>query len=164
MNEYDFKTDTSETKRKFITTKIGTLIGLSIFLLGFVSIPCISQLIYGFYDHIWIKIGTVKFAWQILRSLCVFLSLASLVKIAVDEKPFSKTLTTAVWIIGGLFLLASIIIPRLPDYSFSGFAIIKYKTFILIDGWILLPGILLIILGCLIKAGFELQKETDETI
>lgn len=96
--------------------------------------------------------------------LCVFLSFISLVKIAADKKPFSKILSVAVQMIGGLFLLASVVFPRLPDYTSSGFELLSKGTFVLIDGWTLLPGLLLTILGCLINAGSKIQEEIDEII
>lgn len=164
MNEYDFKTDTSKTFKKYISTKIRVLIGISTFLLGILSILQICFLTWGFHDYIWTDIGTTNFAWHIIMALCIFFSFAALVKIAIDKKPFSKTLSITVWAIGGVFLLASVIIPRLPDYQSSGFEILSKGSFVLIDGWILLPGLLLIILGSLIKAGWEIQKEIDEII
>lgn len=36
--------------------------------------------------------------------------------------------------------------------------------FVLIDGKMLVPGILLIVLGNLVMAGFDMQKEMDEIL
>ena len=102
--------------------------------------------------------------------LCALCSFISLVKIAIDQKPFSKVLTCCIWIIGGMVTAASIVFPRLEGYQSSGFELFSgFKIFsflggsrVLIDGAILLPGLLLITLGFLIKAGFELQRDMDE--
>ncbi len=164
MNPNDFHTDTNGTHKKFFSRKLRVLIGFSIFLTGFATVGCIARLISDINTHTWAENGIMPFAWRILLLLCVFLSFISLVKIAADKKPFSKILSVAVQMIGGLFLLASVVFPRLPDYTSSGFELLSKGTFVLIDGWILLPGLLLTILGRLINAGSKIQEEIDEII
>ena len=90
-----------------------------------------------------------------------------LIRIALDlgeGKVFSRTLTICVWLIGAVITAASMGIPRLPDYQSSGFEILSHGNFVLIDGAILIPGILLAILGSLIQEGFKLQKDEEEIL
>ena len=79
-------------------------------------------------------------------------------------------LLTGIMVIAGIyytvemFVAASIVIPRLGGYQSSGFEICSYGSFVLIDGMFLLPGLLLIVLGRIIMAGFVMQKELDEIL
>ena len=88
----------------------------------------------------------------------------TLVKILVDEKPFSKTLTWCIRIMGVMFMASAVIFPRLSGFQSSGFDIFASGDFVLIDGKMLVPGILLIVLGNLVMAGFDMQKEMDEIL
>ena len=65
--------------------------------------------------------GASTFAWRVLQYLCAFSILIALIRIALSETPFSKTLTVCLWWIGGLFIAASVIFTRLPGYVTSGF-------------------------------------------
>ena len=80
------------------------------------------------------------------------------------SKPFSGTLTWCIRIIGALFVLASLVIPRLDGYQPSDFRILSSGDFVLIDGSILIFGLLLIILGNIVMAGFSMQKEMNEIL
>lgn len=100
-------------------------------------------------------------------ALILIISLVGLIRIASglgEGKVFSRTLTVCVWLIGAVITAASVGIPRLPDYQSSGFEILSHGNFVLIDGTILVPGILLVILGSLIQEGFKLQKDEEEIL
>lgn len=66
--------------------------------------------------------------------------------------------------IGVLLMAAAFLLPRLEGYRPSGFDIISSGDFVLIDGIEFLPGMLLIILSSMIKAGFAMQREIDEIL
>ena len=165
MNNNDFKTDTNYVIRKKFSNKIEILLTISIFLTGFCSIGGVSFFITAVRENSWNEIGANTFAWKSLMFLCMFCAFISLVKIfiniSIDEKPFSKTLSVCLWVIGGLFIVASVLFPRLSGYQSSGFELFSSKNFVLIDGMILVLGLLFLILGSLIQAGFEMQKEMD---
>lgn len=93
-----------------------------------------------------------------------FCCFVSLLKIALSDQPFSKSLVLCVQMIGWLFLASSVLFPRLPGYHSSGFEIFSYRSFVLIDGINLTLGILIIIFGCLIHEGLRMQKDLDEVL
>lgn len=164
MNTNDFQTNTDSGIRKTFSGRLKGLLAVSVFLTGFCSIGGTVFFIRAVRDGAWRDMGITPFAWKILIFLCMLCAFIALLRIAVEERPFSKTLSACVWLIGGLFTAASILFPRLPGYQSSGFELFSGKHFVLIDGTVLMAGILLLILGSLIKAGFEMQKEMDEIL
>lgn len=164
MEKNDFNLNSQKREMQDFNGKIGTLVSCAIFLTG---IFLVSRLWFLGRMMITGMDGSMRFtafAWQVLISASVLCCFISLVKIAVDRKPFSKVLTYCLWSVGGLFAAGAVIFPRLSDYQSSGFEIFSRGSFVLVDGMILLPGILLIIFGSLIKAGFEMQREIDEIL
>ena len=148
----DFELDTQPKKKQDFLKRIRIWIGVAIFLTGAMTIAGIDYTV----DMLFVK-GIGK---QEIASLAFVL----LIKILIDEKPFSSTLTKGIQFSGLLFVIASIVIPRLGGYQSSGFEICSYGSFVLIDGMFLLPGLLLIVLGRIIMAGFVMQKELDEIL
>lgn len=164
MPENNFKTNITKDNKKQFSSRFATLLGISIFLTGFLSIMGVYYIFHGIIVQEWTLSGFQDFAWRTLLFSSSIISFIGLVEIAVNEKPFSKILTFCVKLIGGLFTASAFLIPRLPGYSSSGFEIFSCGSFVLIDGAILIPGLLLIILGGLISEGFHMQKEIDEII
>lgn len=81
-----------------------------------------------------------------------------------DRTYFSKLLVRCVRIIGGMITASSFILPRLSGYRDSGFEIMHSGSVTLIDGSILMIGVLLLIFAGIIKEGFSMQKELDEVL
>lgn len=162
MSENSCNTNRKPKKNRTLSDGIGTLLCCSIFLTGITSIAGIYFFVESICQHTWKVIRISSFSWKVLLYLSVFCCFVSLIKIAVDGKPFSKILYACIWIIGGMFLLASVLFPRLPDYQSSGFELFSYGSFVLIDGMILLPGLLLLLLGFLIREGLLMQEEIDQ--
>lgn len=166
MSGNDFQTDIREREKIHFSSSLGTLLTVSIFLTGLFSISGIYFIGRGIYRQLWKSMGLTAFSWKVLIYICVLCCFVSLIKIAVDEKPFSGILSICVRAIGILIVAASVIFPRFSDYQSSGFEIfsIPDKNFVLIDGTILLVGILFCILAALIKEGFRMQTEIDEIL
>lgn len=164
MNENDFYTNVAVFEKKDFLKRIGWILGIAIFLTGVFSIGGISGVIWEIQNGALRGDGRAFLAREILMSVTGIIIFVSLIKIVIDEKPFSKTLTWSIRIIGILFVAASIIIPRLSGFQSSGFDIFSYGKFILIDGALLFPGLLLTILGNILMAGFEMQKDMDEIL
>ena len=82
----------------------------------------------------------------------------------MNRKPFSKLVFTCVKFNGTLFLLASILFPRLSGYHSSGFEILSTKDFVFCDGLYLMVGIIVFLWGCLIQEGFKVQSELDDVL
>ncbi|MBQ2802005.1 MAG: DUF2975 domain-containing protein [Lachnospiraceae bacterium] len=96
-----------------------------------------------------------------LSIICIFISL---IKILIDESPFSKTLSYCMRIVSVLYLAGAVLFPRLSGYEPSRLRIFSSADFVLIDGAVLMFGAILYILSMLIEEGFKLQKELDEVL
>lgn len=164
MTKNNFKTNTLQSNKKNFLNKITGIFICAVFLTGICSIAGISFFIRGISEKIWLETGLVEYVKQSTLYLCCLCIFVSLIKIAIDEKPFSNTLTCCIRMIAILFLACSVLIPRLPGYQKSCFVILSNQYFTLIDGTILLPGLLLFILSILVREGFEMQKELDEIL
>lgn len=164
MERNDFSTDTKRTgKRLFLSKMTGIFVG-AVFLTGICSVAGVFFVFRGIADKLWLDMGMASFVWKAMVYLMYLLIFVSLVKIAIDEKPFSRTLTFCIRTVAALFLLASVLIPRLSGYEPSSFRIFASGDWVLIDGFLLLPGLLLLILSYLIKEGFAMQREIDEIL
>lgn len=164
MNEYDFKTSIEKPAKFAFSKKLNILIKFSIAFTGifvFVGFVALCMMIGWFLMG---ELGTTGLFWNLLLYLVNLLCFIALIELNHRKRPFSKTLTYSIWGIGALFVISSFLFPRLPDFQGCTFELLAHGDFVLINGALLYPGLLLIILGSLIKAGFELQKETDETI
>lgn len=163
MRKNDFGVDTRSTEKRDFLKRIGVLLGLAIFLTGLCSVAGVVFLIIGVRNEGIGVLRTFEFWMREFFWLVMLPAFAALVKIALDEKPFSVTLTWSIRIIGFLFVIGAAVFPRLEGYRSSGFEILSYKG-VGFDGSFLLPGILLIILGNVIMAGFDMQREMDEIL
>lgn len=164
MKKNDFSVNTEVSPKKNFLKRTGGLFEAAIILTGICSVAGIVFPIQGIRHGIWQDIGMAAFVTHELYYLIMLLAFVMLIKIAVDEKPFSVTLTRGIRAAGILLLAASVIIPRLQGYQLFGLVIFSNGRSALIDGNLLLPGILLVILGNLVKAGFDMQKEMDEIL
>lgn len=164
MKENNFKLDTKNPAKKHFLKRIGALFSLSICLTGICGISGLAGLIYQLFPGNNAGFFTVSVAWKLLYTCIMLLTFVALIKMAIDEKPFSSTLVWTIRLSGFLFLIASFGIPRLHGYQSSGFEILSSGSFVLIDGSILIPGLLLVILASVIRAGFDMQKEMDEIL
>ena len=116
------------------------LLGLGIFLTGFTSVSAV-----------WREMGACQFAKMVVLYGCILCCFVFLLKIEINKTFFSKLLVRCIRIIGGIVTTASFVLPRLSGYEDSGFTIISYGSFTLIDGWTLMIGILLLIFAGIIS-------------
>lgn len=164
MKPNDFDTNISYKHSKTFSTRMRILLFLALLMTGLISTAGIIQIAVCLKEHIWQSTDALPFAWNSLFFLCIFCCFVSLVKIALSDQPFSKSLVLCIQMIGWLFLTSSVLFPRLPGYHSSGFDIFSYGSFFLIDGTNLTLGILIIIFGCLIHEGLRMQKDLDEVL
>ena len=164
MSQNDFRTDSSLNKSKQFSKRIKILTWFAVVLTGGFFIWGAGFMAIGITKSIWIEIGITRFAWQALGAVSTLCCFIFLMKLALSQQSFSRLISLCVWTIGGLFSAAALLFPRLPDYQSSGFEIISRGDFVLIDGAILLPGLLLVILGSLVDMGFRMQKEIEEIL
>lgn len=164
MKENDFELDISKYDKNDFLKRIGILLKIAIFLMGVSSAARLLGIVADVRQSAWNRIGMADFVWEMILFIIGIIVLGSLIKIVVDKKPFSKTLTWSIHIIGILLVITSLLLPRLNGYHSSGFEILSYKNAVFCDGYILLPGIVLIILGNVIMAGFDMQKEMDDIL
>lgn len=164
MRENDFNLDTTVQEKRVFLKKNGILFGAALFLTGMTSLIGLMALSVMITDSAWRQTEQAAFAWYMVLTVIMILIFVSLVKIVADKKPFSKTLTWSIRMIGILLLIASFTIPRLAGYRSSGYDLIAWGNYVLIDAAAFIPGLLLIILANIIMAGFYMQKEMDEIL
>lgn len=160
MLKNNFKMNTQRKEINIFSNRFGMLLSFSLVLSG---LFCLSGL-FLFMNGAWHDLSDISLAWKSLVYLCVFCCFVAFIKIALDEKSFSRVLSFCIQLIGILWIMSSILFPRLNGYQFSGFAIFKYNDFILIDGMILMIGMMILIFGFLLKDGYQMQKQIDEMI
>lgn len=152
------ETDIRETFPK----RFRFLLGLGIFLTGFVSAGGLIFLVAGISETWWREMGVCAFARQLVVYMCVACCLVFLVKIRIGRRFFSKLLVRCIRLIGVLITGFAFVLPRLPDYAGSGFEILHFRSVTLIEGGTFLAGILLLIFAGIIREGFSMQSELDE--
>ena len=163
----DFAVDTQKEGRKRTPRRLKVLLGLSLVVTGFAALGCLWSLPWMIKAREWEEAGAVAFAGRILFVFTILISFAGLICIAKDlhaGRMFSGTLVRCVLLLGVIYTAASVWIPRLSGYHSSGYEILSSDAFVLIDGTILLPGLLLLVLGSLIREGARMQKEQEEIL
>lgn len=164
MKENDFNLDTTVREKQVFLKKIRIVFTAALFLTGVLSFLGLMMSAWGIKNRIWLQMGLADFVWNMVLTAVMILVFVSLVKIAADEQPFSRTLTWSIRMIGILLLTASFVIPRLEGYQSSGYEFLSRGSFVLIDAAIFIPGLLFVILGNIIMEGFSMQKEMDEIL
>lgn len=163
----DFAVDTQKEGRKRTPRRLKVLLGLSLVVTGVAALDCLWSLPWMIKAREWEEAGAVAFAGRILFVFTILISFAGLICIAKDlnaGKMFSGTLARCVLLLGVIYTAASVWVPRLSGYHSSGYEILSSDAFVLIDGTILLPGLLLLVLGSLIREGARMQKEQEEIL
>lgn len=163
LGKNDFATENEELPRSY-SGRFGALLSGALFLTGVCALGGLITLIYyaaeGVYGLTAVQVGA-----RVLRELCLIVSLAGLVSIALHEgRPFTQVLVRCVGLIGGMIAVSSAVFPRLSGYAPSGISIFSSGDFVLIDGAQLLAGLLLLVLAGLLKEGTHLQRELDDVI
>ena len=164
MEQNTFQLDTQTSNKKNFLDKVKGAVSCATLFSGLFSIAGIVSFIAGIADRAWQEMGVASFVKQgifYISVLCIFISL---LKILIDEQPFSNTLTWCIRIISVLYLAGSVVLPRLSGYRSSGFDLFSGKDFTLIDGSSLFLGLLLFVLSVLIREGFRMQTEIDEIL
>lgn len=161
--ENNFLVDTSKQIKKSFLKKIEIPLGIAFFLLGVQVIAATIFLMEDFSALAWNEIGTYEFAVRCLNYLSIICIFISLVKLIYDAKPFSHSFTICTRTIAGLYLLSSVLFPRLSGFE-TNYSIFKFSDFTLIDGNFLIKALLLYVFSVIIQEGFLLQKDMEETI
>lgn len=162
MEHNDFQTNTTAKQPTHFPKHFRMTLYLSILLTGIVSIGGISFFFHELTPNAFESVGYVRFTWHIIFYLCNLCTFILLLQILCTKKPFNKTIVSCIKIISYIFLLASFLIPRLPDYTSSGLEIFAIGDFVTIDGNILIIGLIIYIFSYLIEEGFKMQNEIDE--
>lgn len=84
----DFRTDTKQAGKKEFLHRMSGVFICAVFLTGICSAAGIGFLIRGFWKKAWNEMGAAGFAWKSLIYLVIFCAFVSLIKVAIDEKPF----------------------------------------------------------------------------
>lgn len=164
MSDNVYVTNVETKPKKSFSRSFKFLLGLGIFLSGFVSAGWGYFIITGMVQQIWREIGVCQYVRWGIHLICIVCCFVFMIKIAINERYFSKLLVQCIRIIGALITVSAFLLPRLSGYISSGFGIMQNGSFTLIDGNILTQGILLLIFAGIIKEGFSMQNELDEVL
>lgn len=157
MLKNNFKMGMTKNETNEFSNRFRVILSIALCLTG---LFCFSGVIF-LLNGKWSDLSAISLAWKVLIYICMLCCFLSLIKIALDEKSFSKILSFCIRLIGLLLIIASFVFPRLNGYQFSGFAIMKYKDFVLIDGMILMIGLIILVFGFLLKDGYQMQSEIE---
>lgn len=163
----DFRVDTAISSRRSFRDVVGKpLLGVSLLLTGLMGIGGLISCVVSTIRGAWGKLGPTAYFRAILPALVYLAVFIILVAMTYSERPFSRTLVCGVLAIACLFILYAFLIPRLPDYVYdnTGLGILVLKDRPLLDGDYLLPGLLFFLLSAILRAGFTMQRELDETL
>lgn len=164
MSDNVYVTNVETSPKRSFSRGFKFLLGLGIFLTGFLSAGwgwCVAA---GAVRQIWEEIGSCQYVRWGIHLICVICCFIFMIKIAVNERYFSKLLVRCIRIIGVFITVSAVLLPRLSGYISSGFGIIQNESFTLIDGNVLTQGVLLLIFAGIIKQGFSMQNELDEVL
>lgn len=160
----DFKMDTNPTVKKEFIKKIEVIYILAIFLTGVVSLAGVLYIFGGIINSVWVEIGIANYLYNIINYGLYFILFITLITTMINKQPFSRMMVFCFKLIGTIYIICSFVYPRLPGYKSSGFELFSSGSFVLMDGNIVLKGLLFIILASILLAGFNMQKDSDETI
>lgn len=164
MRENIFTTNTEPRKKSAFSRGFKFSLGLGIFLTGVMSLPGMVCVIWGITEQIWKEMGVFRFVQNAMLYICILCCFICMITISKSKRMYSKAVVVCVRIIGWLITVSAFLLPRLPDYKSSGFEIVQYHTFTLIDGGKLMLGIIFLVFARIIKEGFSMQKELDEVL
>lgn len=164
MSENVFTTNTEPRKKSAFSRGFKFSLGLGVFLTGFVSLPGMVYVIWGIAEQKWKEMGVSGFAQQTMMYICILCCFICMVAISKSKRMYSRSVVLCVRTIGWLITVSAFLLPRLPDYKSSGFEIVQYHAFTLIDGGKLMVGIIFLVFARIIKEGFSMQKELDEIL
>lgn len=165
--ENDFSTNTSKATGKSFREVVGKpLFGVSLLLTGLAGVGGLISCIPATLRGAWERLGPTEYLRSVLPVLVYLTAFVILLVMNVSERPFSRTLVRGVTVIGLLYVLFAVLLPRLPDYVYNGagIGILVLQGRPLLDGAYLLPGLLFFLLGAILRAGFTMQRELDEIL
>lgn len=159
----NFQVDTSKQVKKDFLKKIEVPLGIAFLLTAIETVAAILFFTKGISGAVWNEMGVYEFAVKSLHFasiVCIFLFL---IKLMVDGKPFSHSFSICTRIISGLYLLGSVLFPRIPGFT-TDYSIFRFGSFTLIDANFLIKALLLYVFSVIIQEGFLLQKDMDEIL
>lgn len=158
MEKGIFKLDTKKSIKKNFLERIKIPFYGALLLTGIFSAMGIMMVISALISHKWKVMGVAQFVQIMFSYLIIICIFISLIKILIDEKPFSKTLCSCMRIISLLYIGAAILFQFLPGYESSG------NTIFFVEAEMLLKCLLIYVFSILIEEGFKMQKELDEIL
>lgn len=90
--------------------------------------------------------------------------MTALARAAFNDACFPRIFPACIRLVGILLCVDAFLLPRLPGYDGSVLEILRFNDVVLSDGFLLLGGCLLLVLGNLIHSGFEMETELNEEI
>lgn len=142
--------------------KFGALLSFSIFFTGIISLMGIAYGVMGIRGKIWETPDKMTNYWNnLLFFLIIICCFVMLIKMAIDEKPFSSALSKGIHLIGILLLGAAFLFPHLDGFQSSGFQLLAIGEKYYIEGRYFMEGLLFLLFARILKYGLEYQKEIE---
>lgn len=154
----DLKGSNNKNVKKEFLERIKVPFNLALLLTAIQSIAAIVSLIVGIVNGAWKGQGASQFVAGTMFHLSIICIFVSLIKILIDEKPFSNTMVMCLRIIATLYTIGSVVLPVCPGYASS------FVFLAIFDGSVLSVGVWLYILSVMIREGFDMQTELEETL
>lgn len=140
------------------------LLGASVITGVLLSLAGAGAVFVDIVSQIWKTQGWYEISWEILIEVIMICSTVVLIKISLaeDERPFSKGGIWGVRVIGISMVVCSFLFPILNGSS-TFFVELKHWN-LGVELELLLPGLLILVLGELLKAGVRMQGEIEEIL
>lgn len=154
----DLKAGNGKSVKKEFLEKIKVPFNLALLLTLFQSIAAVCSLIAGVINGSWRGEDASRFVSSAIFGFSVICIFVSMIKIIIDEKPFSNTLVMCLRIIAVVHVIGSVVLPVCPGYESA------FEFLAIFDGNVLSRGVWLYILSVMIKEGFSMQTELEEVL
>lgn len=164
MSEKYYVEDTEQEKVEF-SKAFNRVLNIGIFLTGLhfiLFVVFIFNLPRIFNDPLmreYIGIFVVDAIYFFSVGICFI----SFIQIKRLKKPFSNSFSKYLIVIGYLWIILSFIIGHLPSYN-GGFNILHFNNTTFIDGKTASIGIIIVVIGYLMKYAYQYQINDDETV
>lgn len=154
----NLKAGNGKSAKKEFLEKIKVPFNLALLLTLLQSLVAVFSLVAGVINGSWKGENASRFVSSAIFGLSVICIFVSMIKIMIDEKPFSNTLVMCLRIIAVVHAIGAVVLPVCPGYESA------FEFLVIFDGNVLSRGVWLYILSVMIREGFNMQTELEEVL